>query len=511
MTSYRVQRRAFLASLGGAFGLQALLSGMEASAQGTPGPPRLLVVHWPLGTVQQRFLPTATGDNDGFTTSPILQPFDTFGLHDDMIVLFGLRHDMQGMGGGNEDGTVFAVTGANSPGTRMNGGEADDGVAGGPSFDQMFLKRVPALQRPLGFVNASSDARVWSYEISTRCLSYGNQTQPVMSARPGGLIDEHVPLRGELKPLNLYNQLFSSMVPGGDPDAALRALMLRKSVLDSVLPELARIRTLAPAAEREKLDLHADAIRKLEAQLQAQIDDGGAGSCAPPATPDAALAGLIKENGPIRMGAVAGPEDATHVAAVGMAHAAVIRAAFQCDLIRVATLQWVPSTNQVAIAGMNPEMPDAVYEIGSVHYAVSTSSFYAGPPPSSNRWVYDTMSNIYTWFSRLTAEVVSELKGATDIYGGSVLDSTIVPYITDEADPADRRFPLPAVILGGKALGLQGGKFMNFASAVRSHNDVWMTVAQALMQTNDPVALLADEKFVKTSTAPIPGLWVPPA
>jgi hypothetical protein len=52
---------------------------------------------------------------------------------------------------------------------------------------------------------------------------------------------------------------------------------------------------------------------------------------------------------------------------------------------------------------------------------------------------------------------------------------------------------------------------MNFASAVRSHNDVWMTVAQALMQTNDPVALLADEKFVKTSTAPIPGLWVPPA
>jgi hypothetical protein len=75
---------------------------MEASAQGTPAPPRLLVVHWPLGTCQERFLPTATGVTDGFVVSPILEPFEAFGLHDDMNVLFGLRHDMRGQGGGNE-------------------------------------------------------------------------------------------------------------------------------------------------------------------------------------------------------------------------------------------------------------------------------------------------------------------------------------------------------------------------------------------------------------------------
>jgi hypothetical protein len=334
----------------------------------------------------------------------------------------------------------------------------------------------------------------------------------IMSAQTGTPILEHVPLLPDLNPLNLYNRLFSSIVPGGDPNAAMRALLLRKSVLDSALEELVRLRTLAPMAERDKLDIHAEAIRRLEMQLEAQIDDGNPGACSAPPAPDAALVGKTLETGPIRLGPVVGPEDATHVAAVGRAHAAVIRAAFQCDLIRVATLQWAPATNQVAIAGVNPDDLDAIYQAGAVHYNVGSSSFYSGPPPATDRWVYETVSNIYTWFNTLTAEVVAGLKAATDIYGGSVLDSTVVPYVTDVADPTDGRSPLPAVILGGKALGLQGGKFMNFASSgVRSHNDLWMTVAQALMKTGDPVALLADEKFLKTNVAPIPGLWVQPA
>lgn len=509
MSSYRTKRRAFLAGLGGAFGLQALLSGMEASAQGTPPPPRLLVVHWPLGTCRQRFLPTATGVDNGFTVSPILEPFEAAGLHDDMSVLFGLRHEMRGMGGGNEDGTVFAVTGADSPGTRANGGESDDGVAGGPSFDQLFLRSVPNLQRPLGYANASADTRVWSHETSTRCLSYAHQTREIVSARPGGKITEHVPLLPEISPFALYNKLFSSIAPGGDPDAALRALQLRKSVLDYALLELARLRTLAPSAEREKLDIHAEAIRKLELQLQAQINGGVMNDCTLPPLPDATLVAKTADAGPMLTGEVP-QEDATHVAAVGMAHAAVIRAAFQCDLIRVATLQWCPGTNSVAIAGVNPDNLGAAYQIGSVHYNSASPGYYSGPPPVANPWVYDTMSNIFTWFSRLTAEVVAELKAAKDIFGGSLLDSTIVPYITETADPTDSRSPLPAVILGGRALGMQGGKFFSFSPS-RSHNDVWMTIAQALLKTNDPLAVLAAEKFVKTGVGPIPGLWVPPA
>jgi hypothetical protein len=492
-------------------GLQALLAGLEASAEGIPPPPRLLVMHWPLGTLRQRFLPTPTGTNDGFMSSPLLQPFESAGLHDDMIVLYGLGHPFRAVGGGgNEAGTVFAVTGADSPGTRQNGGESDDAVAGGPSFDQIFLKHVPGLQRPgAGPVNGIADARVFSNEVSTQCLSYGYEMQTVPSSQPGGMLEEHIPLLPEKRPLALYNRLFSSITPGAPSDAALRALLLRKSVLDSALTELSRLRTLAPAGEREKLDIHADAIRKVELQLQGQIDAPLQGGCVLPPAPDGTLEAKSGSS-QIHSEPVA-VEDAGLVATIGKLHAAVIRAAFQCDLARVATLMWFPGTNHVAFAGMNPTDKAAIYEMGSFHYREFNSSFYAGATPvGTNAYVYETLFGMFSWLNQQTADVVAELKAAKDVYGGSLLESTIVPYVTDQSQPTDERSPLPALIFGGRALGMQGGKFLSFPrTPYRSHNDLWMTIAQAFLKSSDPTGALADEKFVKTGAQPLAGLWAP--
>ena len=117
MRSYRLARRSFLLSLGGAFGLEVMLQNLEATAQGTPPPPRLLVMFWPGGTIRYYFEPEGVGTD--YTTSRILQPFDDAGLRDDMIVLYGLaaRGIDSGCGGGAESGTVMAVTGTHVPGT----------------------------------------------------------------------------------------------------------------------------------------------------------------------------------------------------------------------------------------------------------------------------------------------------------------------------------------------------------------------------------------------------------
>jgi hypothetical protein len=508
--SYRAKRRAFLAGLGGAFGLGTLLENLEASAEGSPSPPRLLVVHWPLGTLRYRFLPQMSGS--GFTTSPILAPFDAAGLHDDMIVLYGLSHNgMTGMGGGNEDGTVFAVTGASSPGTRINGGEYDDGVAGGPSFDQIFRRHVPELALPSPPVNAAADARVFSEETSTRCLSYSYEKVQVDSARPGGFISENRPVLATLSPHLLYGSLFSGLMPGGDPAALTRSLRLRKSVLDSALRELSRVHDLAPASEWEKLDMHADAIRRLELELEDALEESS--NCTIPESPEPSFEAKGGSS-PIHTDPVS-EEDASFVEQVGKLHARVILAAFQCDLARVATLQWCPGTNHVAMAGMDPEDPAAVYEMGSFHYGLPFDQrFFASPSPASMTAQelrgYDTLSNMFTWFSRVTADVLRGFKDTLDLTGRSLLDSTIVPYITEQADPSDARSPLPAVIFGGRALGMRGGQFMNF-SPIRHHNDLWMTVAQAYLKTDNPLAAFSDEVFVKTNVAPISGLWAPPA
>ncbi len=68
--------------------------------------------------------------------------------------------------------------------------------------------------------------------------------------------------------------------------------------------------------------------------------------------------------------------------------------------------------------------------------------------------------------------------------------------------------PLPALVFGGRALGLQGGQFQ---SVTAPHNALWMTIAQAFLATADPLSEFQDEVFLKTDASPIPGLWQPVA
>ena len=51
MISYRFKRRAFMTAMSGGVGLKIMLRNMEAAAQTTKSPARLLVSHWPVGIV----------------------------------------------------------------------------------------------------------------------------------------------------------------------------------------------------------------------------------------------------------------------------------------------------------------------------------------------------------------------------------------------------------------------------------------------------------------------------
>jgi hypothetical protein len=513
MKSYRYHRRSFLAGIGGAVGLYTLLRNLEASAEGVKSPPRLLLMHWPVGTVPYRFIPDGTGKS--YVTSPILQPFETAGLREDMIALYGLKHQFNaGSSGGSEGGVVMATTGVDIPGTRENGGEQDDGVAGGPSFDQIFLKNVPELASAHGYVNAIGDARVDSHETSSQCLSYGYETREIESARPGGLITEHVPLMPETSPFALYTKLFSGFVPGsGDAGAMLRALKLRKSVLDSSLRELERLRTLAPASEREKIDLHAEAIRKVELELTNSLEEGG--GCQLPAAPDSAL--FAPTGSKFYYGDPGSEVDESPaLETLGKLHLGLLRAAFQCDLVRVATFQWASSVNQVAFKGLYPNEPEVSYRHHPLSHQIGGAPIREDGPPADPQAakVLEFLANVQTWFNQKTADVLAEFKVTTDAYGGSLLDHTVVPFFTETANATHSRSPLPALLLGGRALGFQGGQFQNFAKEPRHFNDVWLTVAQAFFPDAASVLEpLAAEKFAQDSTkfsGPIEGLWVKP-
>lgn len=516
--SYRFARRSFLAAVGGAFGLRAMLNNLEAMAQEAGPPPRFLMTHWPVGTIRYNFLPSGTGT--GYTTSRILQPFEDAGLRDQMIILYGLRTSgASGGGGGHEAGTPLVTTCSDCPGTRANGGEADDASAGGPSFDQIFLENVPDLQRSgVGYVNAICDARIDSNETSTRCLSYGYTRRDIQAAN-GGTITENVPLVPELSPAQLYSSLFADFMPGGGTDAnqeaALLALQNRKSVLDFAMDELAQVRTLAPGSEAPKIDAHTEAIRKVEQQLAEQIDSGviTPQGCAAPPEPDPSLKGGEGSRNDYGDRTYQTADDEKHEQ-IGIAHSAIIRAAFQCDLIRVATFQWSPGTNHVSFKGQLPGEPDTIYMHHPLSHQINSAADVNDRMPSGRAGeIVEFLTNIQTWYNQKTADLIVAMKDAVDVFGASLLDYTIIPYVTEVAETTHSRNTMPAMIFGGQALGMQGGQFVDLrgGGGSRPWGDYWMTIAQAYFKSTDPASLLSGETFIKNGANPIDGLWVAPA
>src|SRR4051812_19848270 len=290
MISYRFKRRAFLTAVGGGVGLKVMFRNMEASAQSSQSPPRLLVTHWPVGIIpgsgDALWKPT-TGAAAG---TGALQTFDDNGLGGDMITMRGITtNGLQLNGGGShEGGTVVLVTGASCGGTRTNRGESDDGYAGGPSFEQVLLNNVAALKSPMGgagYANSIADSRTDLGEVSTKCLSYSVKQQSV-TKYSGGSGMEYQPLTPVLSPLSQYTALFGNFVAtaafdgsgvaAASPaaDQTLTNLASKRSVLDFALAEINQLKSIAPSGAQMKLKDHYDAVFSLEDQLTQSINHG---------------------------------------------------------------------------------------------------------------------------------------------------------------------------------------------------------------------------------------------
>jgi hypothetical protein len=159
-------------------------------------------------------------------------------------------------------------------------------------------------------------------------------------------------------------------------------------------------------------------------------------------------------------------DDEIH-ASIGQLHFAVIRAAFQCDLTRVVTFQWSPGTNHVSFQGMYPGQATSI----KMHHPLSHEFNNPDAP--------EFLTNVDTWYSERTSELLQTLLSTPDIGGGSILDNTFIPYVTEVAR-ADHSFGnAPFVVFGGPGVRVQGNRLKVY-SPRRPHNDIWLAAAQAL-------------------------------
>ncbi len=463
--SYRIARRSFLRAAGGAaVGLAPLLGLLEARAQGLAAPRRLLVIHHPLGAVRDYWRPTGT-EHD-FTLSPILAPFEP--LKSKMVVLDGMDVVWAVSGGAtHEGGMVALMTGQPTLG-RIPSNEQDH-AAGGPSIDQLLLAHPSStLKTPLGSLQLAADTRSDFNSVSPRVMSY-------LAPLPGepDIAKANQPLYPEVQPARAYERLFSNLMPGGStPENQLaleRARARKKSVLDFALGDLKRLSALAPAGERPKLDGHAEAIRKLELSL----DEMAGRSCMPPAAPREYPA-FTNQIG-----------DSPFHAEVGQLHLALIRTAFVCDLLRVATFMWSPGTNHVVF--------------GELFDGMNTGEMHP-PSHSTDALELRTLATIDAWYSARTCEALQAFEQQVDIDGASLLSNTVVPYVTEIGRAYDHDFTnSPVSVIGGGAR-IPGGRFLDFSAQHHPTNDVWLALAPLFGVSLG--SLGAAEQY----TGPLPGL-----
>ena len=226
--------------------------------------------------------------------------------------------------------------------------------------------------------------------------------------------------------------------------------------------DLARLRALVPASEKDKLDAYADAIAQLEASLQAKYGSTGEPASKPAVPPtllvyeqrQAGLGQRLHRPGGRRLLRARAAHQPPACWISGQAQLRLIKAAFACDLGRVATFMWAAGTSWVRVPGHVPGRDDRRAALPSApHHAVAQSAGDA----ATKGW----LNQIDQFYSAATSTVLQEFATTPDIDGNMLIDNTIIVYFTEVARACDHNQQnMPVIIFGGKNTRVNGGTFL---------------------------------------------------
>jgi hypothetical protein len=409
-------RRRFLLALG------AALLPSEAWADLAPAPQpapratsrapakRFVAVYMPHGRAAELFLP-----QPGFRLDyedAILAPFDDpehYGrsFRDDLLVIDGV--DLAA-------GFLTGNVGHDAPRVLLTGAGANGKNA---SIDQ-FL----AVEQRLGQATP----------VASLVLAVGNDDRGVASSISYGR--GGIPLPKLIHPAATFDALFGAALTGS-PEQAAERRRRSLSALDFLGGDLRRLRQLAPASEREKLEQHATALRDIERRLS-PLDR----SCVPPAR-------ITRESFP-HYRAYGGGE--RYFDAITDLQLELIVRAFACDLTRFATLMLA----DLSRTGLDPELPNDVHQ-DVAHRYLARDAARPGEPAS---WRALARQNRYA------CSKVARLFGLLDQQALSA--DTLILASSDMGDPARHSSrSVPTLLLGA---GIHGGRLIQLGDRNRVTN-----------------------------------------
>jgi hypothetical protein len=381
-------RRDLLRAAGATLLVPAFLREAFAAADITG--PRLFILMQAVGTHQQTFWPDASG------TSPILDPIlSDASLREKTIILKGVNNQTIGLGNEHDRGFNSLWTGVKPVGT------PEDCFGGGPSIDQVLRRALePQVQFPTLNVGVLA-ADFAPKNGHRRSFSY---------------LDPRQQLPTRIDPYRLYAMLFPETVDDS-PDAALRRLALRQSVLDHVAADLSALSSRLGATERRKLDAHATALREYEMRLGAAANAESA-TCARPSPPVAGIDVMQEANVPVLTELMLD----------------LVAMAFACNLTRIVTFQlgYCGHSWRYPWLGINRDSHEVAH---------------ADSPDGSNAGAGAIMTTISHWVAENVARFARKLDALPDS-GSTTLDRTLVVWANENSTGVHGLTNLPIVLLG---------------------------------------------------------------
>jgi hypothetical protein len=428
-----------------------------AGPGGSPAgfPKRLVLTYAPNGTIEQQFWPTGTEKQFSFPRGCITAPLAPY--KPSLILAKGLNRARQKGGGGPHETAMGCLwTGAsllaNPAGT--NGYEYADG----PSIDQIIASKIqPPTPFPTIALSVEHDEQLGGdLDPTTRYMTYAGSGMPVLP---------------DPDPYHVYQTLISG--GGLAPGDVATTLAQRKSVIDLVLGELAKLEPKIGVEDRAKIDAHITGLRDIEQRLAANPSSGTqCKSAAPPSGYENRL--LDNDSFP---------------ALVKMQNDLLV-AALRCDLTRIASVQWSRTFSMLRHTWVNG--PGGGVNAPPHH----TNSHET--TADANTW----QAMISSWYCQQFAYVLSQLAAVPE-GSGTLLDNTLAVWAYDMNLGAGHVIsPAIAVLaggLGGTMITSSTGRFVDFAGKW-DWTQMLVTICHAMGATS--VNVLADLGWAGT----VPGI-----
>ncbi|MFO0598218.1 MAG: DUF1552 domain-containing protein [Myxococcaceae bacterium] len=446
--SFKLSRRSLLTATSGFLGTLPLLEALaprRALAAGETDPKRLVMIHFPNGTVTRQAKPTWFSATGALTTDNAPIPFQPFaGNLGDVTILKGLTQSARDKcylnGGGGHGGSKPCFFTGQYPGSNS----ATGSTISGDSFDQAYAKTTP-LGKSIYLANAeqgNGDGVEYAYELSHRD---GQRVVP------------------EINPVAFYNAYFKNLM--GGPTVAPADGARNPKILASNMAAANRLKGKLGKHDKDRLDAYLGGMSDLQARLGTAPP---VSTCMAPAMPSVNMGNTTQEN-------LRGQSYFDRMKAFNQ----LIAVGFQCDLFRSVVISFGEEGNYTTYDGVYP----ATLNFNGAALTVQYDHSVSHQTPISNEgglYTYDANMTRDRVHLSLVFDLVDRLKAVTDPSGSRVLDNTFVMAgfcVDDGQHGSDGGTTLgsPVIVCGGKNMASPGKSIDATAFDV---NDLYFTFAQ---------------------------------